>query len=87
MIQTECSIFPYNILPENAIEEVNDKGGVCTTVSNFPSFDAHLFKEFPALSLVDSVEYENLKLKINNRKVFQPLVRLQRINYYAFTNI
>ena len=62
------------------------RGGVCTTVSNFPSFDASLARHF-SLSLVDSVKYEDLELTIDKRRVFESLASLQRINYYALCKV
>ena len=72
---------------ESAVEDVKSEGGICTTVSNFPSFDAFLLDEFPDLNLVDRVKYQDLEFSINGRKVFESLARLQNISYYALTKL
>jgi len=65
----------------NLCEQVWAQGGVLTTVATFPNME----RAFPRDEqlILDTVNYKELELTINGRRVFKPLEDLGSIKYLA----
>ena len=70
------------------MKEVFSKGGVCTTVSNFPGFEKSLYTFFPQQTrLEDRVKYEDIELTFSDgSKPFRSLAPLGEIKYFSLHN-
>ena len=67
------------------MREVFSIGGVCTTVSNFPGFERHLYSSFPEqITLEDQVKYEDIELTLDDGvKPLRSLAHLGEIKYFS----
>jgi len=73
----------HNLI-KSICNKVWDKGGILTTVANFPAFESYLRQHFPNnIHLLDSVPYKELDLRIVGKKVFSSLESLKNIRYLA----
>ena len=71
-------------LTRTICNKVWDEGGVLTNVANFKAAETFLRKHFPDnVHLLDIVDYKDLELTINGRRVFKPLEKLESIRYIA----
>jgi len=78
----------HGIIPDmfkKMSQQIWEKNGIITTVSNFPAFSRFLETHFVGhIKLIDKVPYKNLKLRQENGKlVFESLNNLGSIDYYA----
>lgn len=71
-------------LLDEIIRQVWSKGGVVTTVSNLPFFEASLLKTYGnEVSILDRVPYTSLQLTLSGNPVFHSLESLQSITYLS----
>lgn len=71
-------------LLDKLIRQVWSKGGVVTTVSNLPFFEASLLKTYKnEVSILDRVPYTSLQLTLSGKPVFHSLESLNSITYLS----
>ena len=75
-------------LISRSMNDVFSKGGVCTTVSNFPGFEKYLYLSFPEqTTLEDSVKYEDIELTLEDgEKPLGSVAHLGEIKYFSLHN-
>ena len=67
-------------------EHTLNNNGIVTNASNFPAYSSYLTSEFNSerekTYLADSVRYDELRLELNQEKLFQSAAKLGSIEYF-----
>jgi len=71
----------------NICNDVWSKGGILTTVSNFPAFGDFLESDYGNnVQLVDEVAYDDIELTVDGECVFKRASNLGSMRYYALVD-